>query len=123
MLWFSYRLCRVVTACHTHMPSISKSPLIRVTVHRLIYDNMYLLTSVTSGARLLEGEKMKRQTMRALAELEDALVDAGVPEEQAARIVDSFEDKVEECLEDLEESRVGEPEDDAESEESEDEED
>lgn len=45
---------------------------------------------------------MYREAMKALAEVEIALVDAGVPEDDAAALVDGFEDAVEECLDELE---------------------
>jgi len=54
---------------------------------------------------------MKRDAMNALVELEDALVDAGVPEDGAAELVDSFEAAVEECLDELPED-VSDEEDD-----------
>ena len=44
---------------------------------------------------------MRRSVMRALAEVEEALVAEGVPEDEAAKLVDSYEAAVEECLDEL----------------------
>lgn len=44
---------------------------------------------------------MRRSVMRALAELEEALVSEGVSEDEAAQLVDGFEAAVEECLDEL----------------------
>ncbi len=44
---------------------------------------------------------MKREIMRALAELEDALMEVGVSEIDAVSLVDGFEVAVEACLEEF----------------------
>ena len=44
---------------------------------------------------------MKRETLRALAELEDSLVDAGVPGDVAESMVDEFETAVVACLDEF----------------------
>ena len=50
--------------------------------------------------------------MKALAEVEIALVDAGVPEDDAAALVDGFEAAVEQCLDELESEEADEDGDD-----------
>ncbi|MGD9962665.1 MAG: hypothetical protein AB7S97_02025 [Thermoplasmata archaeon] len=44
--------------------------------------------------------------MRALADLETAMVDAGMPAEEAEEIVDGFETAVQECLDELEDEET-----------------
>jgi hypothetical protein len=44
---------------------------------------------------------MRRNVMRALAELEEALVSEGVPEDEASQLVDGFEAAVGDCLDEL----------------------
>ena len=44
---------------------------------------------------------MRRKAMQALAEVEDALIEEGVPEDEAARLVDGFEIAVQECLDEF----------------------
>ena len=44
---------------------------------------------------------MKRRAMKALAELEEALIDVGVPDEDVYQLVDRFEEEVEELLDEV----------------------
>ena len=44
---------------------------------------------------------MKREAMNALSELEEALMNAGIPEEEVTDLVDRFEEEVEELLDEV----------------------
>lgn len=59
---------------------------------------------------------MKRQAMKDLAELEGALIDAGVPEDDVYQLVDRFEEEVEELLDEAVEAEDGDEDDDEPSE-------
>ena len=76
----------------THGPSL-------LLIHAAYKSKIYLLISGEDFPRSVS--KMRRTPMRTLAELEDALVDAGVPEDVAESMVDEFETAVVACLDEF----------------------
>ena len=76
----------------THGPSL-------LLIHAAYKSKIYLLISGEDFPRSVS--KMRRTPMRTLAELEDALVDAGVPEDVAESLVDEFETAVMACLDEF----------------------